>query len=151
MFFRSAGKKPTPTSSLESKTQNAQSENTFHDQTTRLTNITTVGHLLRHRRPSSLPIQPRLPGPDLPIQSVHAFAFRNSIPVPLTPYLRFLQMSGMTAGSIIEADKRLRDHGAWQRRQKKVLRDAEVWRKYEEDYEEKAVAAEMRKKQEGGE
>lgn len=60
-------------------------------------------------------------------------------------------MSGMTAGSIIEADKRLRDHGAWQRRQKKVLRDAEVWRKYEEDYEEKAVAAEMRKKQEGGE
>ncbi|GAB7322836.1 hypothetical protein MBLNU13_g05401t1 [Cladosporium sp. NU13] len=47
----------------------------------------------------------------------------------------FLQMSGMTFGSIIEADRRLRIHGAWQRQQKKVLRDAEVWRRYEEDYE----------------
>lgn len=44
-------------------------------------------------------------------------------------------MSGMTFGSIIEADRRLRIHGAWQRQQKKVLRDAEVWRRYEEDYE----------------
>ena len=44
-------------------------------------------------------------------------------------------MSGMTFGSIIEADRRLRMHGAWQRQQKKVLRDAEVWRRYEEDYE----------------
>lgn len=44
-------------------------------------------------------------------------------------------MSGMTFGSIIEADRRLRIHGAWQRQQKKVARDAEVWRRYEEDYE----------------
>jgi len=44
-------------------------------------------------------------------------------------------MSGMTFGSIIEADRRLRIHGAWQRQQKKVQRDAEVWRRYEEDYE----------------
>lgn len=44
-------------------------------------------------------------------------------------------MSGMTFGSIVEADRRLRIHGAWQRQQKKVLRDAEVWRRYEEDYE----------------
>lgn len=44
-------------------------------------------------------------------------------------------MSGMTFGSIVEADRRLRIHGAWQRQQKKNLRDAEVWRRYEEDYE----------------
>lgn len=44
-------------------------------------------------------------------------------------------MSGMTFGSIVEADRRLRIHGAWQRQQKKVLRDAEVWRRYEEDYD----------------
>jgi hypothetical protein len=50
-------------------------------------------------------------------------------------FSRFLQMSGMTFGSIIEADRRLRIHGAWQRQQKKVQRDAEVWRRYEEDYE----------------
>lgn len=43
-------------------------------------------------------------------------------------------MSGMTFGSIVEADRRLRIHGAWQRQQKKVMRDAEVWRRYEEDY-----------------
>jgi hypothetical protein len=43
-------------------------------------------------------------------------------------------MSGMTFGSIVEADRRLRIHGAWQRQQKKVIRDAEVWRRYEEDY-----------------
>ena len=40
----------------------------------------------------------------------------------------------MTFGSIIEADRRLRIHGAWQRQQKKVLRDAEVWRRDEEDF-----------------
>ena len=43
-------------------------------------------------------------------------------------------MSGMTFGSIVEADRRLRIHGAWQRQQKKVMRDAEVWRRYEEDF-----------------
>ncbi|KAM0719268.1 hypothetical protein Q7P37_005173 [Cladosporium fusiforme] len=56
----------------------------------------------------------------------------------------FLQMSGMTFGSILEADQRLRDHGAWQRRQKKVARDSEVWRRYEADYDQAA------RKQEGG-
>lgn len=44
-------------------------------------------------------------------------------------------MSGMTFGSIVEADRRLRLHGAWQRQHKKNLRDAEVWRRYEQEYE----------------
>jgi len=47
----------------------------------------------------------------------------------------FLQMSGMTFGSIVEADRRLRLHGAWQRQHKKNLRDAEVWKRYEQEYE----------------
>jgi hypothetical protein len=44
-------------------------------------------------------------------------------------------MSGMTFGSIVEADRRLRLHGAWQRQHKKNLRDAEVWKRYEQEYE----------------
>jgi hypothetical protein len=59
----------------------------------------------------------------------------------LTHQNSFLQMSGMTFGSIVEADRRLRIHGAWQRQQKKVIRDAEVWRRYEEDYDLQSRAA----------
>lgn len=46
----------------------------------------------------------------------------------------FLQMSGMAAGSMIEADKRLRLHEVQMRRYKRTARDAEVWRRYEEDF-----------------
>lgn len=46
----------------------------------------------------------------------------------------FLQMSGMTLGSMIEADQRLRAHEMHMRHQKKLQRDAEVWRRYEADY-----------------
>ena len=43
-------------------------------------------------------------------------------------------MSFMVLGSMMEADRRLREHEIFVRNQKKVLRDAEVWRRYEEDY-----------------
>lgn len=43
-------------------------------------------------------------------------------------------MSGMTLGSIIEADKRLIAHGKLMRLRKKQIRDAEVWKRYEEEY-----------------
>jgi uncharacterized membrane protein YgcG len=43
-------------------------------------------------------------------------------------------MSFMVLGSMMEADRRLREHEVLVRNQKKVLRDAEVWRRYEEDY-----------------
>lgn len=43
-------------------------------------------------------------------------------------------MSGMTIGSVREADKRLRAYEVQARRMRKVRRDAEVWRRYEEDY-----------------
>lgn len=49
--------------------------------------------------------------------------------------IRFLQMSGMTAGAIIDADRRLIAHEKLMRNRKKVARDAEVWRRYEEDYQ----------------
>ncbi|KAK4501856.1 hypothetical protein PRZ48_007665 [Zasmidium cellare] len=49
--------------------------------------------------------------------------------------VRFLQMSGMTFGSIVEADRRLIAHEKFMRNRKKIARDAEVWRMYEEDYE----------------
>lgn len=40
----------------------------------------------------------------------------------------------MTFGSMIEADRRLRAHEVLVRNQKKIARDAEVWRRYERDY-----------------
>ncbi|KAK1058011.1 hypothetical protein LTR12_000022 [Friedmanniomyces endolithicus] len=52
---------------------------------------------------------------------------------------RFLQMSGMTTGSMIEADRRLRAHEVMVRRQRVVARDAQVWKRYESDFLEKAA------------
>jgi len=48
-------------------------------------------------------------------------------------------MSGMTVGSMIEADRRLRLHETMVRQQHRVARDAEVWRRYEEEFESKGV------------
>ena len=47
----------------------------------------------------------------------------------------YIQMSGMTVGSIIEADRRMRDFETHARRMRKVRRDQEVWRQYEEEFE----------------
>ncbi|KAK3619523.1 hypothetical protein LTR56_023958 [Elasticomyces elasticus] len=55
------------------------------------------------------------------------------------PFKAFLQMSGMTAGSMIEADRRLRAHEVIVRRQRVVARDAEVWKQYELDFVDKAA------------
>ena len=44
-------------------------------------------------------------------------------------------MSGMTFGSVVEADRRLIAHEKFMRIRKKGERDAHVWRMYEEDYE----------------
>jgi len=63
---------------------------------------------------------------------------------PISGICSFLQMSGMTAGSMIEADRRLRAHEVAVRNQRKIARDAEVWRRYEEDYVDKAADARMR-------
>lgn len=47
----------------------------------------------------------------------------------------------MTLGSMIEADSRLRAHEWRVRQNKKLARDAAVWRRYEEEYERKGVPA----------
>jgi hypothetical protein len=44
-------------------------------------------------------------------------------------------MSGMILGSMIEADKRMIAYEHQVRHQKRMARDMEVWRRYEEDYE----------------
>nr|POE65138.1 hypothetical protein CFP56_34806 [Quercus suber] len=48
-------------------------------------------------------------------------------------------MSGMTLGSMIEADQRLRMHEVQVRGRKKLARDAEVWRQYQQDFDEEAT------------
>jgi len=48
-------------------------------------------------------------------------------------------MSGMTLGSMIEADRRLRAHETVVRQQKKAARDAEVWRRYEQEFDNRSV------------
>ncbi len=47
-------------------------------------------------------------------------------------------MSGMTIGSMIEADRRLRDYEVTVRRNKRLARDAAVWDRYEGLYEKAA-------------
>nr|POE76225.1 hypothetical protein CFP56_59704 [Quercus suber] len=72
-----------------------------------------VGHLLRRRGRMRLCVFASIPG--------------------------FLQMSGMTLGSMIEADQRLRLHEVQMRGRKKLARDAEVWRRYQRDFDQEAT------------
>lgn len=51
----------------------------------------------------------------------------------------YIQMAGMLFGGMVEADSRMRTYEQNVRRWKRVARDAEVWRRYEQDYEEKGV------------
>lgn len=50
-------------------------------------------------------------------------------------------MSGMTVGSMIEADRRLREYEFTVRRNKKLARDAAVWERYEGLYEQNVAGA----------
>ncbi|KAF2868433.1 hypothetical protein BDV95DRAFT_129129 [Massariosphaeria phaeospora] len=51
----------------------------------------------------------------------------------------FLQMSGMILGSMIEADKRLIAYEHRVRHQRRMARDMQVWRQYEEEFERRGV------------
>lgn len=53
----------------------------------------------------------------------------------------YIQMSGMTVGSMIEADKRMRDYEATSRRVRKLKRDQETWKAYEAEYEKRLMSA----------
>jgi len=46
----------------------------------------------------------------------------------------YLQMSGMTIGGCLEADRRVREYEKSYRHRRKAMRDAEVWRRYEQQY-----------------
>jgi len=50
----------------------------------------------------------------------------------------YLQMSGMTIGGCIEAERRVREYERRAMRMRKIKKDAEVWRMYEQDYAEQA-------------
>lgn len=51
----------------------------------------------------------------------------------------YIQMAGMIVGGMIGADKRLIAYELQMRHQKRMLRDSEVWRRYEEDFESKGT------------
>lgn len=48
----------------------------------------------------------------------------------------YIQMSGMTVGSVIEADQRFRAYEKHTRRMRRVKRDQEAWKRYQDDYQE---------------
>ena len=45
--------------------------------------------------------------------------------------LRFIQLSGMTLGGMIGADRRLREYEFMMQRAKKMRADEEVWKQWE--------------------
>ncbi|EON66584.1 hypothetical protein W97_05830 [Coniosporium apollinis CBS 100218] len=51
----------------------------------------------------------------------------------------YLQMSGMAVGSMIEADRRMLAYERKIRAEKRIARDAEVWKRYKMDFEESAA------------
>ncbi|KAF2750252.1 hypothetical protein M011DRAFT_465031 [Sporormia fimetaria CBS 119925] len=51
----------------------------------------------------------------------------------------YIQMSGMILGSMIEADKRMIAYEHRMRVHKRMARDAAMWRRYEEEYEERGT------------
>jgi hypothetical protein len=51
----------------------------------------------------------------------------------------YIQMSGMILGGYLEADKRMINYLHRIRHHKRLARDMEVWRRYEENYEAKGT------------
>ncbi|KAL6703114.1 hypothetical protein ACN47E_010176 [Coniothyrium glycines] len=65
----------------------------------------------------------------------------------------YIHMSGMILGGYLEADHRLQLYQGHMRRQRRVARDMEVWRRYESVYEEAGtpgVGAEAKVRGPGG-
>jgi hypothetical protein len=52
---------------------------------------------------------------------------------------RYIQMSGMILGGYLGAEKRMWAYQGQMRHQRRIARDTEVWRRYEEDYEERGT------------
>jgi len=52
---------------------------------------------------------------------------------------RYIQMSGMIVGGYLEAERRMWAYQYHMRHQRRIARDTEVWRRFEEDYEERGT------------
>lgn len=86
------------------------------------------GHPGGHR----LRVGARVPQHDCSVQSVWLSSRRRGV-APAYPH-RYIQMSGMVLGGMIEADSRLRQYEHQIRMQKRLLREQAKWDRYEEEF-----------------
>jgi hypothetical protein len=98
-----------------------------------------MGHWCSHPRRNRPILFTYISGVDDSVQSVQTpeiSLYLNSCRnlVLLTPGLRYLQMSGMVLGSMLEADHRVREYEARVRMQRRLMRDRAKWQQYEEEY-----------------
>ena len=76
----------------------------------------------------------RLSTYNYPVQSVSTLGVPPIfLPPELTYISRFVQMSGMVVGSMIEADSRLREYEQKVRMHRRWLREKAKWEQYEEE------------------
>ena len=59
--------------------------------------------------------------------------------MPLLTPRSYIQMSGMILGGMIGADKRMVAYEHRARHQRRLARDMEVWRRYEEEFEKRGT------------
>lgn len=64
------------------------------------------------------------------IEIVFAFAYFSLF----FKFIRYLQMSGMLAGAMIEADHSMRQYEAHVRMQRRLARDRAAWQQFEAEY-----------------
>ncbi|RAR14299.1 Der1-like protein [Stemphylium lycopersici] len=75
------------------------------------------------------------------------FAVAGGVAYTLSPVYRgltiqfktYIQMSGMILGGMLEADKRMVNYQHRVRHHKRLARDMEIWRRYEDSYEERGT------------
>jgi hypothetical protein len=98
-----------------------------------------VGRILRRCRWCSIRLLAAIPGLDSAIQNVCSYLSLDSSGVDKT--CRYIQMSAMIFGGMIEADARMVRYHQAVRSHKKLQSDIAVWRAYENEYEERGTPA----------
>ncbi|KAH6866323.1 hypothetical protein BKA58DRAFT_363553 [Alternaria rosae] len=68
-----------------------------------------------------------------------AYAFSPVYKGLTVQFKTYIQMSGMILGGYLEADKRMINYQHRVRHHKRVARDMEIWRRYEDSYEERGT------------
>ena len=92
-----------------------------------------MGRVLCCRRWRSIRLLAALPGPDSAIQDVRSYLKLDHSNVDRT--CRYIQMSAMIFGGMIEADARMVRYHQAVRSHKKMQSDMAVWRAYENEFE----------------